>query len=114
MTSPSSWYAAAHNWRMRAAETRALADDMKEAEPKAIMLRIAADYEKLAEWAEKKLSTLVGQETGCEQVAAATHAVIICLSDTASPRPRPTRVLACALVASRHPGGLKTTTLALS
>src|SRR5262249_52773451 len=85
MTSPSSWYAAAHNWRMRAAE--ALADDMKEAEPKAIMLRIAADYEKLAEWAEKKLSTLVGQETGCEQVAAATHAVIICLSDTASPRP---------------------------
>jgi len=53
MTSPSSWYAAAHNWRMRAAETRALADEMKEAEPKAIMLRIAADYEKLAEWAEK-------------------------------------------------------------
>ena len=38
---------------MRAAETRALADEMKEAEPKAIMFRIAADYEKLAEWAEK-------------------------------------------------------------
>jgi hypothetical protein len=38
---------------MRAAETLALADEMKEAEPKAIMLRIAADYEKLAEWAEK-------------------------------------------------------------
>jgi len=38
---------------MRAAETRALADEMKEAEPKAIMLRIAADYEKLAEWADK-------------------------------------------------------------
>jgi len=62
MTSPSSWYAAAHNWRMRGAETRALADEMKEAEPKAIMLRIVADYEKLAEWAEKKLNTLVGQE----------------------------------------------------
>ena len=38
---------------MRAAETRARADEMTEVEPKAIMLRIAADYEKLAEWAEK-------------------------------------------------------------
>jgi hypothetical protein len=38
---------------MRAAEVRAQADEMKEAEPKAIMLRIAADYEKLAKWAEK-------------------------------------------------------------
>jgi len=53
MTSPSSWYGLAHNCRMRAAEVRAQADEMKEAEPKAIMLRIAADYEKLAEWAEK-------------------------------------------------------------
>jgi hypothetical protein len=38
---------------MRAAETLALADELKEAEPKTIMLRIAADYEKLAEWVEK-------------------------------------------------------------
>jgi hypothetical protein len=53
MTFPSSWYGAAHNWRMRAEETRALADELKEAEPKAIMLRIAADYEKLAKWAEE-------------------------------------------------------------
>jgi len=52
MTSPSSWYGLAHNCRMRA-EARAQADELKEAEPKAIMLRIAADYEKLAEWAEK-------------------------------------------------------------
>ena len=66
MTSPSSWYAAARDWRMRAAETRGRADEMTAVEPKAIMLRIAADYEKLAEWAEKKLNTLVGQETECE------------------------------------------------
>jgi hypothetical protein len=38
---------------MRAAEARARADEMKEDRPKAIMLRIAADYEELAEWAEK-------------------------------------------------------------
>jgi hypothetical protein len=48
-----SWLAAARSWRMRAEETRALAEEMKEAEPRTIMLRIAADYEKLAEWGEK-------------------------------------------------------------
>ena len=53
MTSTLSWYSLARDCRMRAAETIARADDMKEAEPKAIMLRIAADYEKIAEWAEK-------------------------------------------------------------
>jgi hypothetical protein len=38
---------------MRAAETRARADEIKATEPKAIMLRIATDYERVAEWAEK-------------------------------------------------------------
>jgi len=40
-------------WRMRAAESLAIAEEMKEVGPKAIMLRIAADYDRLAEWAEK-------------------------------------------------------------
>ena len=43
----------ARMWRMRAVEIRALADDVNETEPKATMLRIAVDYDRLAEWAEK-------------------------------------------------------------
>jgi hypothetical protein len=49
---PATWQNA-HMWRMRAAETRALADEMKEIEPKAMMLKIADGYDRLAEWAEK-------------------------------------------------------------
>jgi hypothetical protein len=37
---------------MRAEEIRTLAEEMNDDEPKLIMLRIAADYERLVEWAE--------------------------------------------------------------
>ena len=52
MTSDASWQNA-RMWRMRAAEIRALADEMCELQPKAKMLRIADEYDRLAEWAEK-------------------------------------------------------------
>ncbi len=42
---------AAH-WRERAREARALAEEMSDQEARSRMLRIAADYEKLAERAE--------------------------------------------------------------
>jgi hypothetical protein len=55
---------------MRAAEARAHADELNEPEPKAIMLRIAADYEKVAEWAEK--TQYLGGSTGGLQLRCKT------------------------------------------
>jgi hypothetical protein len=43
-------------WRFRAEEVRRIADDMKVVEEKAIMTRIAADFERIAELVEQRLS----------------------------------------------------------
>jgi hypothetical protein len=42
------------HWRMRAEEIRTLADDAEEATARAMMLRIVADYDRLAKWAEDR------------------------------------------------------------
>jgi len=40
-------------WRFRAEEVRTIADDMRDGDPKAIMLRIAEDYERIAKLVEQ-------------------------------------------------------------
>ncbi|HMF25444.1 MAG TPA: hypothetical protein VKG24_25425 [Pseudolabrys sp.] len=45
-------------WRFRAEEVRTIAEDMKAGEPKAIMLRIAEDYERIAKLVEQGVYAL--------------------------------------------------------
>jgi len=42
-------------WRFRAEEVRSITDDMKVVEAKAIMTRIAAHYERIADLVEQRL-----------------------------------------------------------
>ena len=54
LLNPESVINSARHWRMRGEETRTLAEEANEPMVKAIMLRIAADYDRLAKWAEER------------------------------------------------------------
>ena len=43
------------HWRQRAEEARAIADQMNDPESKRMMLKVAEDYDRLAERAEQRL-----------------------------------------------------------
>ena len=46
-------------WRFRAEEVRTIADDMKMVEAKAMMTRLAAAYERVAELVEQRLRSRI-------------------------------------------------------
>src|SRR5262249_16700830 len=53
-TMPASYINDPDHWRQRAEEMRALAAEMNEEERKTVMLRLAADYDRLAERAAQR------------------------------------------------------------
>jgi hypothetical protein len=60
-------------WQTRAAEMRAIAEDMKDAETRAIMLRLAADYDELAERAAQRADGVSTREEPKREGHVAEH-----------------------------------------
>jgi hypothetical protein len=52
------------HWRFRAEETRTVADQMTHEEARAVMRRIANDYDRLAKLAEEQLADQEKRATG--------------------------------------------------
>ena len=61
---PDSIINSAGHWRMRGEEMRTLAEDAKDMTAKAMMIRIAGDYERLAKWAEERTRSERIERTG--------------------------------------------------
>jgi hypothetical protein len=55
---PASYINDPDHWRKRAGEMSALASEIEEQEARAVMLRLAADYDKLAERATQRADAL--------------------------------------------------------
>jgi hypothetical protein len=65
--SDPSWHNT-RNWRMRAEVIRTLANEMEEIETKAIMVRIADNYQRLASRAEKNSGSPVCKKYSTEMI----------------------------------------------
>jgi hypothetical protein len=52
------------HWRERAAQVRVLATTMKQIEAQAVMVRLAKDYDKLADRAELRANAEIPQQAG--------------------------------------------------
>src|SRR5262245_4763899 len=63
------------HWRFRAEATRTVADQMTHEEARAIMRRIALDYDRLAKIAEEQLADQERGATGDKNLAPIAHSV---------------------------------------